>query len=133
MAMQLFEHNKTAYEAAVTMLAERGKAAIRGEKHGLRQEKQRNCRFHEVAPQKGRYSGPFLTIMKTLANVLIGFYKRFISINLSRPCIYTPTCSMYTLTAIQKHGFVKGAVMGALRILRCTPFNKGGYDPVSEN
>ena len=40
---------------------------------------------------------------------------------------------MYTLTAIQKHGFVKGAVMGALRILRCTPFNKGGYDPVSEN
>lgn len=71
--------------------------------------------------------------MKMLANVLIGFYKRFISINLSRPCIYTPTCSMYTLTAIQKHGFVKGAVMGALRILRCTPFNKGGYDPVSEN
>lgn len=52
-------------------------------------------------------------IMKTLARILIGFYKRFISINLTRPCIYVPTCSIYTLTAIEKHGFFKGCVMGA--------------------
>ena len=72
-------------------------------------------------------------IMKTLARILIGFYKRFISINLTRPCIYVPTCSIYTLTAIEKHGFFKGCVMGAKRILRCTPFHEGGYDPVAEN
>lgn len=106
---------------------------IRGEKHSLRQEKQRHCRFDEVAPQKGRTFGPFLMIMKTLARILIGFYKRFISINLTRPCIYVPTCSIYTLTAIEKHGFFKGCVMGAKRILRCTPFHEGGYDPVAEN
>lgn len=72
-------------------------------------------------------------IMKTLARILIGFHKRFISINLTRPCIYVPTCSIYTLTAIEKHGFFKGCVMGAKRILRCTPFHEGGYDPVAEN
>lgn len=71
--------------------------------------------------------------MKKLAAVLIGFYKRFLSSNLLHQCIYTPTCSIYTLTAIEKHGFFKGCIMGAARILRCTPFHKGGYEPVAEN
>jgi conserved hypothetical protein YidD len=71
--------------------------------------------------------------MKLFAEYAIRFYKRFISSSMPRTCIYTPTCSIYTLTAIKKYGFLLGCVMGAERILRCTPFHKGGYDPVPEN
>jgi putative membrane protein insertion efficiency factor len=45
-------------------------------------------------------------------------------------CRFTPSCSNYTLQAIQKYGLLKGSWMGAKRILRCNPFNPGGHDPV---
>ncbi|HVT01539.1 MAG TPA: membrane protein insertion efficiency factor YidD [Patescibacteria group bacterium] len=45
-------------------------------------------------------------------------------------CRFSPTCSDYALHAIKKHGFLKGTLMGGWRILRCNPFNAGGYDPV---
>lgn len=47
-----------------------------------------------------------------------------------RVCRYEPTCSNYTIEAIEKYGIIKGTVLGAKRILRCNPFSKGGYDPV---
>jgi len=45
-------------------------------------------------------------------------------------CRYKPTCSQYTYEAIDKYGTFKGSWMGFLRILRCTPWAKGGSDPV---
>ena len=45
-------------------------------------------------------------------------------------CRYTPTCSQYAIEAIEVHGVFKGSLLAARRILRCTPFFKGGYDPV---
>ena len=45
-------------------------------------------------------------------------------------CRYTPSCSQYTLEAIEKYGFIKGSWMGAKRISRCHPFRPGGCDPV---
>lgn len=45
-------------------------------------------------------------------------------------CRYTPSCSEYTLQAIQKYGLFKGSWMGFLRIMRCHPFRPGGHDPV---
>lgn len=45
-------------------------------------------------------------------------------------CRFYPTCSHYTYQAIFKYGAVKGGWMGFRRILRCTPFSQGGYDPV---
>ncbi len=71
--------------------------------------------------------------MKLICELLIRFYKRFISSSLPKNCIYTPTCSMYALDAIKKHGAIKGVWMGIFRILRCTPFHRGGFDPVREN
>jgi uncharacterized protein len=45
-------------------------------------------------------------------------------------CRFTPTCSQYGIDAINKYGIVKGGFKACYRILRCNPFNKGGYDPL---
>lgn len=71
--------------------------------------------------------------MKFICRKLILFYKKYVSATLHANCIYTPTCSMYTLDAIEKYGALRGIIMGAARILRCNPLSKGGFDPVKEN
>lgn len=45
-------------------------------------------------------------------------------------CKFTPTCSTYMKTAIERFGVLKGLCLGTKRILRCNPFTTGGYDPV---
>jgi uncharacterized protein len=45
-------------------------------------------------------------------------------------CRFYPSCSHYGYQAIYKHGALKGGWMAFWRILRCNPFNPGGYDPV---
>jgi uncharacterized protein len=60
----------------------------------------------------------------------IRLYRRFVSPMLPSSCRYWPTCSQYMLQAIQRHGVLKGGLMGAWRILRCNPWSKGGVDPV---
>jgi putative membrane protein insertion efficiency factor len=45
-------------------------------------------------------------------------------------CRFYPSCSHYGYQAIYKFGAVKGTLMAAWRVLRCNPFNPGGFDPV---
>lgn len=45
-------------------------------------------------------------------------------------CRFYPSCSEYGKRAFIRHGFLKGCYFTLLRILRCHPFNSGGYDPV---
>jgi putative membrane protein insertion efficiency factor len=68
--------------------------------------------------------------MKALALGAIRAYQLVISPLLPPSCRYSPTCSEYTRQAIERYGFWRGAFMGLRRILRCTPFHAGGYDPV---
>lgn len=70
--------------------------------------------------------------MKKIFIGLIRGYQKFISPLFPPSCRYYPTCSNYSVQAIQKHGAIKGSIMGISRILRCHPFVKGGYDPVPE-
>jgi uncharacterized protein len=68
--------------------------------------------------------------LKRVGVTLIKGYRRFISPMLPPSCRFTPSCSLYTLQAIEKHGLLKGSFMGARRVLRCHPFSEGGFDPV---
>lgn len=45
-------------------------------------------------------------------------------------CRYNPSCSQFTLEAIEKYGLIKGSWMGFKRICRCGPWHPGGNDPV---
>jgi len=45
-------------------------------------------------------------------------------------CRFTPTCSDYGIAAIMKYGLILGGIKTFWRILRCNPWNKGGYDPL---
>ena len=68
--------------------------------------------------------------MKLILIYLIKLYRKYIS-PLSPPsCKFYPTCSQYSIEAITKYGAIKGSFLSLKRILRCNPFNKGGYDPL---
>ena len=45
-------------------------------------------------------------------------------------CRFTPSCSVYALEAIERHGVIKGWWLAVCRICRCHPLCKGGFDPV---
>jgi hypothetical protein len=69
--------------------------------------------------------------MKKICIAFIRFYRNYLS-NLKGhgTCIFYPTCSEYAIEAYEKYGFFKGTLLTVWRVLRCNPFNKGGYDPV---
>lgn len=60
---------------------------------------------------------------------LIRFYQRTTRW-MPPTCRFTPSCSQYTLEAVERYGLAKGSWMGLKRIGRCNPFNPGGHDPV---
>ena len=67
--------------------------------------------------------------IRTALILPILFYRKVISPMTPPSCRYQPTCSAYTLEAIEVWGVV-GVWMGFKRIMRCHPFHAGGYDPV---
>ena len=70
-------------------------------------------------------------LTKKLVIFLIRTYQLTLSPRFSHgACRYSPTCSQYALEAVEIHGVLKGSLLAMLRILRCNPLFKGGYDPV---
>lgn len=80
--------------------------------------------------------------MKTIVLFLIRIYQRTLSYDHGllgkmfpnvRFCRYTPTCSDYGYTAIERFGVFRGGLMALIRVLRCNPWsNRDHYDPVPE-
>jgi len=70
--------------------------------------------------------------MKNFLIKLVRFYQKYISSSRPPRCKYYPTCSAYTIEALEKHGVFRGLFHSIWRILRCNPFSKGGFDPVPE-
>ncbi|HEX6098351.1 MAG TPA: membrane protein insertion efficiency factor YidD [Thermoanaerobaculia bacterium] len=69
-------------------------------------------------------------IGRPIALFLLRFYKRFLSPLLPPMCRFEPTCSVYTMQAVEKYGVLRGVWLGMKRLGRCHPFNPGGWDPV---
>ncbi len=76
--------------------------------------------------------------MKKIILFLIRFYQRVFSLDQGifsflfseRFCRFHPTCSEYTYQSVDRFGIFKGSWLGFKRIIRCHPWNDGGYDPV---
>ena len=71
--------------------------------------------------------------MKYIFIYIVKFYRKFISPLLPDSCRYYPSCSQYSIEALQKHGAFKGSILSSWRILRCNPFSRGGVDEVPES
>lgn len=72
-----------------------------------------------------------LSARKFLMSLIRG-YQIAISPMLGAHCRFHPTCSAYTLGAVERFGVVHGTWLGVRRICRCHPFCDGGYDPVPD-
>ena len=68
------------------------------------------------------------------AAAAVSAYRKTVSPLLARSrlvrCRFTPTCSLYGLEALRRHGFFRGSALAAWRVLRCNPLSKGGVDLV---
>ncbi|MFN7540384.1 MAG: membrane protein insertion efficiency factor YidD [Bacteroidota bacterium] len=80
-----------------------------------------------------------MNLLRALGNIivlpfiaLVKVYQYGISPLMGPKCRYTPTCSQYTVTALQRHGLFKGGWLAIKRISSCRPGGGEGYDPVPE-
>jgi uncharacterized protein len=71
-----------------------------------------------------------MTMVRNAVILLLRGYKRAVSPLLPPSCRYVPTCSEYAMEAVERYGTLRGSWMAVVRLLRCHPFAKGGYDPV---
>jgi uncharacterized protein len=62
--------------------------------------------------------------------VLVKAYRLFLSPWLGSGCRFEPTCSSYSLQALQEHGAARGSYLTLRRLARCQPWCDGGHDPV---
>ncbi len=67
-----------------------------------------------------------------LKRLMIFFIEIYQTATFFKPpsCRFYPSCSSYSIEAIEKYGAIKGGWLAAKRISRCHPYNRGGYDPV---
>lgn len=78
----------------------------------------------DVPEDNSRRSVPAMLVI-----MAIRVYQRCLSPLLGRHCRFHPSCSQYSVLAVQKYGVIRGCWRGFLRICRCHPWNAGGYDP----
>ena len=71
-----------------------------------------------------------LTLPQRALIALVRSYRLLLSPWLGSSCRFEPTCSAYSIQALQKHGAAVGTYMTLHRLARCQPFCEGGHDPV---
>lgn len=68
--------------------------------------------------------------MKRVLIAIVKGYRLVLSPWLGSSCRFTPTCSAYSIEALDRHGAAAGAYLTVARIARCHPWCEGGHDPV---
>ena len=71
-------------------------------------------------------------MMQALLVGLVKGYRMFLSPWLGSACRFEPTCSQYSLQALQAHGAAAGSYLTVARLARCHPWCAGGHDPVPQ-
>ncbi|MEI7888866.1 MAG: membrane protein insertion efficiency factor YidD [Actinomycetes bacterium] len=71
-------------------------------------------------------------IARHLVTLPVRFWSNWISPSLAPRCRYEPSCSRYSIQAIEELGILRGLVLTAWRVLRCNPFSHGGVDKVAD-
>jgi putative membrane protein insertion efficiency factor len=69
-------------------------------------------------------------LSKYLVLSVLRGYKRWVSPLLGQRCRFYPSCSSYTIEAVERFGVLRGGWLGIKRISKCHPFHPGGLDPV---
>ena len=68
--------------------------------------------------------------MRLVLIYLVRAYQAILSPLLPSSCRFLPSCSVYAIEALERHGALRGSVLTIRRLVRCQPFCTGGYDPV---
>ncbi len=68
--------------------------------------------------------------MKSILILFVRTYQLTFGQLFPRVCRFAPSCSSYAIEALQVHGVFRGGILSVVRILRCSPFFSGGWDPV---
>ena len=87
---------------------------------------------HPRPPRRAR-AGRLEWPLRLPALALVGLiqFHRHVLTRLTPPtCRFTPSCSRYALDAVKRYGAIRGGWLALWRVLRCNPFNRGGYDPL---
>ena len=71
-------------------------------------------------------------LLTTILIAPIRAYQRWISPAFAPRCRYYPTCSAYAVQSIRELGPVRGSILAAWRLLRCTPWSHGGVDKLED-
>jgi putative membrane protein insertion efficiency factor len=71
-------------------------------------------------------------MMQRLLMGLVHAYRLLLSPSIGSACRFEPTCSAYSLQALEKHGAAAGSYLTLARLVRCHPWCTGGHDPVPE-
>jgi putative membrane protein insertion efficiency factor len=69
-------------------------------------------------------------LLVALLKALVHVYRVTLSPLLGPSCRFEPSCSAYTLEALERHGAFRGSWLALRRVLRCHPFHPAGFDPV---
>jgi putative membrane protein insertion efficiency factor len=74
--------------------------------------------------------GQLMLVPRNIGVVILRTYRAVVSPLYGDVCRYYPSCSAYSLQAVQAHGLVKGSWLTARRLVRCHPWSRGGIDDI---
>lgn len=77
-------------------------------------------------------AGPRRGVVLRAVVFAVQCYRTMVSPLRPPACRFTPTCSQYALDALQEYGLLRGTWLAAVRLAKCGPWHRGGWDPIPE-